>query len=63
MEKKLTLKVLRAMNDLNQEEMAKRLGICRSYYNQIESRKRPLTSGVLLKICKEFGIGIDDLEY
>ena len=63
MERKLTLKVLRAINELNQEQMAKRLGISRTYYNQIESHKRPLTSGVLLKICREFGIGIDDLEY
>lgn len=63
METKLTLKVLRAMYDLNQSEMAKRLEISRTYYNQIEGHKRPLTSGVLLKICKEFGIGIDDLKY
>lgn len=60
---KYTLKVIRAMNELNQGQMADRLGITRYYYNQIEKRRRKLTPSVLVKICREFGLNLDQVDY
>lgn len=60
MEKK-TLKVLRAMNDYNQTEMAKRLGITRQYYNRIENKRIKMPARLMGKICEEFGIKPSDL--
>lgn len=60
---KYTLKVIRAMHDLTQEEMAKRLGISLCYYNRIETKNRQLTPSVLVKICKEFGLELDQVKY
>lgn len=62
MERKLTLKVIRAMNDLTQEQMAEKLGITRSYYSSIEKGRKPMTPSVFLKIIKVFGLDLDDLD-
>lgn len=62
MERKLTLKVIRAMNDLTQEKMAERLGITRGYYASIEKGKRPMTPSVFLAIIKEFDLELDELD-
>lgn len=62
METKLTLKVIRAMHDLSQSDMANLLGITRGYYNQIEKGKRPMTPRVLLALMLKFGVGLDDLK-
>ena len=60
---KYTLKVIRAMHDLNQGEMADRLGISRYYYNLIENKHKKLTPSVLVKICREFGLNLDQVDY
>lgn len=59
---KYTLKVIRAMHDLNQGEMASRLGISRFYYNMIENKRKPMTAGVLVKICKEFDLNLNQID-
>ena len=58
---KITLKVLRAMYDYNQTQMATRLGITRQYYNQIEKKRIKISASVLAKICEEFGVKPSDL--
>ena len=51
------------MHDLNQGEMADRLGISRYYYNLIENKHKKLTPSVLVKICREFGLNLDQVDY
>lgn len=59
---KFTLRVIRAMNELNQEQMAKRLGITRQYYSKMESRKIPISAKVYLALYREFGYEISQIQ-
>lgn len=58
---KYTLKVIRAMNELSQGEMAEKLGITRQYYCRIENRHIPIPAKILVKLCKEFGFDLDQI--
>ncbi|MBB2167436.1 DUF2083 domain-containing protein [Gluconacetobacter aggeris] len=47
---------LRARNGQSQQGVATALGLSASYLNQIENDQRPLTPGILLKLCTLFGV-------
>ena len=49
---------LREQHQLNQAEMATKLGLSASYLNQIENDQRPLTVQVLLKLGSLFDIDL-----
>ncbi|MFT8422636.1 MAG: helix-turn-helix transcriptional regulator, partial [Gluconacetobacter sp.] len=47
---------LRNRNGQSQQGLATALGLSASYLNQIENDQRPLTPGILLKLCTMFGV-------
>ena len=62
--KKLTKLInIRKENGYNMKEMANKLGICTSYYCQIELGHRHLYYDLAKKIAKIFNLKPDDLFY
>ena len=57
------LQSLRKENNMSYEEVAKRLGICKAYYWQIEHGNRRLYYDLALKIAKVFAKKPDDIFY
>lgn len=55
------LKELREKNNLSYEDMAKRLGISKSYYWQIEHKNRRLYYDMAKKIANIFHLKPDDI--
>ena len=55
------LKNLREENGLTYEDMAKKLGISKSYYWQIEHKNRRLYYDMAKKIAKIFKLKPDDI--
>lgn len=55
------LKKLREQNGLSYEDMAKKLGISKSYYWQIEHKNRRLYYNMAKKIAKIFKLKPDDI--
>ena len=49
----------RKNKNIMQQELAQRLGISYSYYNNIEKGNRSCPIEVLIGICREFGISAD----
>lgn len=49
----------RIKQNITQQELAQRLGISYSYYNNIEKGNRSCPIEVLIGICREFGISAD----
>ena len=49
----------RKNKNITQQELAHRLGISYSYYNNIEKGNRSCPIEVLIEICREFGISAD----
>ena len=49
----------RIKHNITQQELAQRLGISYSYYNNIEKGNRSCPIEVLIGICREFGISAD----
>ena len=49
----------RKNKNITQQELAHRLGISYSYYNNIEKGNRSCPIEVLIGICREFGISAD----
>ncbi len=56
------VRALRASRDLNQADMAARLGISVSYLSQIEHDDRPLTAPVMAALAKHFPLDWDEWE-
>lgn len=54
------LKKFRMMKEYNQTELAKKLGIDRSYYNQIENGKVTPSMALLERIAEELGRNLKD---
>jgi putative transcriptional regulator len=57
------LKNIREKNSISYEDMAKKLGISKSFYWQLENRKRRLYYDMAKKIAKVFKVKPDDLFY
>lgn len=57
------LKLIRIKNNLTFEQMAKLVGISKTYYWQIENRKRRLYYDLAVKIAAIFKLKPDDLFY
>ena len=55
------LQNLRIKNGLSYEDMAKKLGISKSYYWQIEHKNRRLYYNMAKKIAKIFNLKPDDI--
>ena len=49
----------RIKQNITQQELAQRLGISYSYYNNIDKGNRSCPIEVLIGICREFGISAD----
>ncbi len=52
------VRALRRRENLSQVQMAERLGISPSYLNLIESNRRPLPAGILIKLASLFGVDL-----
>ena len=60
-EKQNNLQRLRMNKGLSYENMAKKLGISKSYYWQLEHRNRRLSYNMAKKIAKIFNLKPDDI--
>ena len=63
MKKKKTLKELREEKGYTYEEMAKQVGICKSYYWHIEHHNRRLYYDIAIKIAAVFGLHPDEINW
>ena len=52
------VRALRRRENLNQVQLADRLGISPSYLNLIESNRRPLPAMLLIKLAQQFGVDL-----
>lgn len=57
------LKELRIINGYTVEDMAKSIGISKTYYWQIENKDRRLYYELAVKIAKVFNLKPDDIFY
>lgn len=55
------LKVLRAMRNLTQEQLAEKIGVSRQTVNAIESDKYLPTLGLAFKIARLFNVQIEEV--
>ena len=55
------LKVLRAMRDWNQQDLAERLGVSRQSVNAIETGKYDPSLPLAFKLARLFGLAIEDV--
>lgn len=55
------LRLVRVFHDLNQSELAHRLGISKSYVSEIESGKKVATIELLQKYADAFGMPLSSL--
>src|SRR5258707_11216087 len=53
------VRALRRRENLNQVQLAERLGISPSYLNLIENNRRPLPAAVLIKLAQAFRVELD----
>ncbi len=58
---KNTIKVERAILNITQEELAKRINVSRQTINAIEKRKYVPSTVLALKMAKVFGKRVDDI--
>ncbi len=55
------LREIRARLQLTQKDFAGRMGVSLPYLNQMENNNRPVSSGVLLALAREFGTDVTEL--
>ena len=55
------LKIQRAIHDLTQDDLAKRISVSRQTINTIESGKYIPSTALALKMAKSFGITVEEL--
>jgi putative transcriptional regulator len=53
----------REVKDINQEELAKELGVTRSYLSKLENQKFSPGPGLMLRICSYFGAELGEMFY
>lgn len=58
---KNTIKVQRAIHDLTQEDLAKKIGVSRQTINSIEKRRYVPSTVLALKIAKVFNTTVDEI--
>ncbi len=63
MKKKQTLEELRKEKGYTCEEMAKKIGVCKSYYWHIEHHNRRLYYDTAVKIAKVFQMRPDEINW
>ena len=56
------LRDLRGRMSLTQRQFADRLGVSLPYLNQMENNNRPVSSGVLIALAREFGVDVTELQ-
>ena len=55
------LKIQRAIHDITQDDLAKRISVSRQTINTIESGKYIPSTALALKMAKTFGISVEEL--
>jgi putative transcriptional regulator len=55
------LKIQRAIHDLTQDDLAKRISVSRQTINTVESGKYIPSTALALKMAKTFGISVEEL--
>ncbi len=55
------LRLVRVFHDLNQTELAERIGISKSYLSELESGKKPPTLEILQRYADSFSIPLSSL--
>jgi len=55
------LKVLRAMKELTQEQLAEKIGVSRQTINAIEANKYLPSLGLAFKMAKLFDVKVEDI--
>jgi putative transcriptional regulator len=55
------IKVQRAIHNLTQDDLAKRIGVSRQTINTMESAKYVPSTLLALKMAKEFGVTVEEL--
>ncbi|BBB32515.1 XRE family transcriptional regulator [Thermotomaculum hydrothermale] len=55
------IKVFRAMYDLTQEDLAKKVGVSRQTINSIEKGKYVPSVVIALKMAKVFGVNVEEI--
>ena len=56
-----TIRSLRKAKGLRAQDVARKLGLSRSYYSQLESGARRLTVGHLIEIARILGVSVNEL--
>ncbi len=57
------IKVFRAMHDLTQEDLARRVGVSRQTINSIEKGKYVPSVLIALKIARVFNVNLEEIFY
>lgn len=55
------IKVQRAIHNLTQDDLAKKIGVSRQTINTMESAKYVPSTVLALKMAKEFGVTVEEL--
>jgi putative transcriptional regulator len=55
------IKIQRAIHNLTQDDLAKRIGVSRQTINTMESAKYVPSTLLALKMAKEFGVTVEEL--
>ena len=58
---KLTIKALRAQNNMKQEEVARAVGVSTATYNRYEQHPEVMTVSILVKLAKLFHVDLCDI--
>lgn len=53
------IKALREDHDLNQEEIAKKIGVMQSYYSKQERGEKPFQINQIVQLCNYYGVSAD----
>lgn len=59
MEYNQRIKALREDHDLNQEEIAKKIGVMQSYYSKQERGEKPFQINQIVQLCNYYGVSAD----
>ena len=59
----LSISAARKNIDLTQDQMAKKLGVCRETYSNYEKRPDKMPVGTAIRFSQIVGVGIDSLNF
>ncbi|WHH61030.1 helix-turn-helix transcriptional regulator [Petroclostridium sp. X23] len=51
------------LKDINQDDLARELGISRSYLSKLENHRYPEGTDLIVKVCLYFGVGLGEMFY